>query len=271
MPTNARVPECLCPLLHDYLTSTEQMLPGLMTGFYLHGSLALNVFDPAQSDVDFVAVVSRSCTAPDIDHLAAIHRQIEQDYPKWPMQGSYLLPGDLGQPRSAPSPHYSDANLMSNRTDSENPVTWWLLKQHGIRLLGPAPEQLAYPLDRAALNAWLLGNLNSYWRSFTRDPRRIAWLMADYGVQWAVLGVLRQFYTLHEGEITSKLGAGVYGLETLPPRWHRLIGEAIAIRQGAHGSAYRSRAGRALDAFQFLINTIQVCNRDASASEKVAA
>jgi hypothetical protein len=36
-------------------------------------------------------------------------------------------------------------------------------------------------------------------------------LLSDWGVQWAVLGVLRQFYTLREGRITSKTKAGEYG------------------------------------------------------------
>ena len=269
---NPRIPEYLRPLAQDYLTSVEGALPGLVTGFYLHGSLALDAFDPSQSDVDFVAVVSRSCTALDAQSLAAVHQQLEFAYPKWPMQGSYLLAGDLGQPLSAPSPHYSDGRLTRDHTDSENPVTWWLLKRRSIALLGPTPDQLGYSLDRNALNAWLLGNLNSYWRGFTRDPRRMAWLLSDYGVQWAVLGVLRQVHTLREGDITSKLGAGAYGLETQPQRWRRLIREAIAMRQKTGGRLYASRAGRALEAIQFLTTTIRTCNQNAAAeSEKVIA
>jgi hypothetical protein len=49
--------------------------------------------------------------------------------------------------------------------------------------------------------------MNTYWARFTTDPRYIAWLLADYGIQWTVLGVLRQFYTFREHAITSKVGA----------------------------------------------------------------
>lgn len=95
----------------------------------------------------------------------------------------------------------------------------------------------------------MLQNLNTYWASFTRQPGRMVWLWCDYGIQWAVLGVLRQFYTFREGDITSKSGAGEYALKQLPERWHRLIQEALNIRHETPGSLYRF--------LQFIIRT---CN-----------
>lgn len=35
------IPECIRPLLNDYLLSLQIELPGLIEGFYIHGSIAL--------------------------------------------------------------------------------------------------------------------------------------------------------------------------------------------------------------------------------------
>ncbi|WP_277674552.1 aminoglycoside adenylyltransferase domain-containing protein, partial [Piscibacillus halophilus] len=43
--------------------------------------------------------------------------------------------------------------------------------------------------------------------------------------------LLRQYYTLMEKDIISKLEAGYYGLEILPTKWHPIIQEAINIRK----------------------------------------
>ena len=86
-------------------------------------------------------------------------------------------------------------------------------------------------------------------------------LSSDWGIQWVVTGVLRQFYTFTENTITTKVKAARYALGHLPARWHPLIQEAINIREGTKESLYRNKIVRAADAFQFLNYIIQTCNR----------
>lgn len=104
-------------------------------------------------------------------------------------------------------------------------------------------------MDWGDLLARMHHNLNTYWVRFTSHPRRMTWLLDDYGVQWAVLGVLRQFYTFRERAIISKTAAGMYGLAHTPQQWHQLIQEAINIRMGltprSTGSASYGRSKRA--------------------------
>lgn len=107
-------------------------------------------------------------------------------------------------------------------------------------------------------------NLNTYWRRFTRNPSRIMWLFSDGGIVWTVLGVLRLFYAFEEQSITSKLGAGEYGLQKLPSRWHRIIQEAVNVHQNDsndNNSLYKSRLRRFWSAFQFLNYIIDLCNK----------
>ena len=103
-------------------------------------------------------------------------------------------------------------------------------------------------------------NINTYWASFITKFSRITYLWTDYGVQWTVLGVLRQFYTFKENDITSKAGAGEYALTHLPARWHRLIQEALNIREQKHRSLYTFKLVRSIEAFLFLRDVIHRSN-----------
>lgn len=105
-------------------------------------------------------------------------------------------------------------------------------------------------------------NLNTYWKDFTCKPRRMAWLLTDYGVQWAVLGVLRLYYTFREQDIASKIGAGEYALRHLPNQRHPIIREAINIRNQKKGAFYKFRFTRGIEAIKFVKFVIEECNRN---------
>jgi hypothetical protein len=257
-----RIPEPVQPVLHEYLLLMEKKLPGLLAGFYLHGSLALGAFNLHSSDIDFIAVVSRRSTAADVEELRGLHAELARKHPRWPLQGSYLLGEDLGQFDGAmsPGPHLTDGVLTADGCRDGDSVTWWLLKHRGIALMGPEPQALTFTVDWEHLIARMHQNLNTYWKHFTCRPARMAWLLTDFGIQWAVLGVLRLYYTFQEQDITSKTGAGEYGLAHLPERWHRIIREAIHIREHTGASTYRSHLLRAVDAWAFLNTVIRLGN-----------
>jgi hypothetical protein len=133
-----------------------------------------------------------------------------------------------------------------------NGVDWWVLKNRGLTLRGPQTQSLEFQVDWQILLTNMKHNLNNYWAAYTYKPNRVAWLFTDYGIQWVVLGVLRQYYTFKEQDITSKIGAGEYALAYLPPKWHRLIQEAINIREQPHTTLYKFRVDRAIEAYRFL-------------------
>jgi hypothetical protein len=232
----------------------EEELPDLLVGFYLHGSLALGAFSPTFSDIDFISVVSRRCTENDVEHLRNVHATVAREHPRWEMSGSYLMWEDLGRSEEAIplGPCYHDSVLNPAGHHDLSFVTWWVLKNRGIALVGPQLQDLDFAVDWERLLTGMHKNLNTYWKNFTCQPKRMAWLLTDFGIQWTVLGVLRQYYTFRENDITSKTGAGEYALEHLPARWHRIIREAIHIREYTGTSSYRSRLFRATEAWLFL-------------------
>jgi hypothetical protein len=260
---DTRVPDLLIPVFDTYLQMIDQQLPGLLDAFYLEGSLALGAFDERWSDIDFVAVLTRRCTAEEVVRLQAFHRTLEHLYPRWPWQGEYLLSWEEWthpQPDSRRSLTYHAGRFhLRTQLDLHAHVMLWTLKQHGFALRGPDPQHLALPLKESVLRSQMQRNLTTYWAGFVQRPPRMAWLLTDYGIQWVVLGVLRPWYTLENHDIVSKTQAGAAALTRLPLRWHRVIHEALRIRQRDRGVLYRSRLERAIDAARLVRYLIERC------------
>lgn len=260
---DSRIPAHIEPLLHDFLSSLATELPGYVTGFYLHGSIALDAFNEHFSDIDFIALISRQSTEKDLAALQKIHQEIASRYPRWALEGSYLQWEYLGQMEEtiAPSPVHHDNKFEPAQKFDVNSVTWWVLKNRGIALIGPQPQELDLVVDWDVLVAKMKQNLNTYWASFTKKPQRISWLYSDYGIQWVVLGVLRQYYTFVAHDITSKTEAGEFALSHMPSRRHRVIQEAIRIREQVPDSLYSSKLVRAIDAYLLLHHVIRLSNQ----------
>jgi hypothetical protein len=261
---SADIPQPVQQVLNTYISLINDALPGLLTGLYLHGSVALGAYDPGLSDIDCIAITSRRCNPSDIETLRVVHYTLIERYPQAQLEGSYLQRQDLGGSKATipPHPHIHDGIVHASGYHDINAVTWWVLKNRGIAVLGPAPETFALQIDWDDLLVKMHDNLNTYWARFTTTPRRMAWLLDDYGIQWTVLGVLRQFYAFRERTITSKTAAGTYALAHTPRQWHRLIQEAINIRIGSHASLYQFRIERAIQARAFLQLIIAACKMD---------
>jgi hypothetical protein len=245
-----------------YFSCIHQRLPDFLTAFYIVGSIALDEFSPYFSDVDFVAVINHSAIKEEIEVLRKIHRKVEREHLRWKLSGMYLLRSDLGKSTGEIENllAFHDGILQVQSDFEMNPVTWWILKNHGIALLGSDPRDLAIPVDPNSLVEWTIGNMNTYWKKWTQRPGRLVILFTDWGIQWTVLGILRQLYTIRENSIITKKRAGEYAFPVVPQQWHRIIREAIRIRTKAKGSLYRWRFKRTMDTVHFMNYIIHASN-----------
>ncbi len=258
---NQRIPELIRPTLQEYLSLVDHQIPDLMKAFYVEGSIALGGFNQQFSDIDFVALLSRPPTRTEFAALRNIHKVIGKKYPRWKMSGSYLQSDDLGcgNNRIEANSCY-EGRLRPQGQFDWNWVAGWILKNHGIAIIGPEPQALPVTIDWNQLIQRMSENLNSYWAGWTRRPDAIIRMTFDWGIQWAVLGILRQFYSFRENTITTKTKAGEYALTCVPNRWHGLIQDALDIRARTRASAYRVNILRTMEAVRFLKFVIQICN-----------
>ena len=265
----------------DLLGRLDRAVPGRVDGFYVVGSACLGAFRVGRSDLDFVAVVAGELGRGELARVRAVHMgrwgsALVRDVAvrrRWPLvcNGIYLRSGDLSRSPLEVTPlagHVAGRFKVAERDGLDvNPVTWHTLAGHGIAVRGPHRDRLQIHLDDAQFRSWTLGNLNGYWRRWTRRaqpnvvatqralPRRFA--------AWGVLGAPRLHYTIATGAIASKQAAGHYALETFDPRWHALIEDALAFWRGepAPGPYRRRPSRRNRDAAAFVGSVIEAANR----------
>ena len=253
-----------------YLATADRLLPGRVTGLYLVGSAALGAFHPGRSDVDLVAVVDGDV---DLRRLRALHLRsglatasgaLRQR--RGPLSGTcnvVFVRGDvlrLPVTEIPPLASHVGHEFKARAAFDVNPVTWKVLRERGIPVRGPAPEDLGLDPQPGILRDWNLANLESYWRPWAEARRRRTHLRRRWGIAWGVLGPPRLHHTVATGDVVAKEEAGAYALDTFDRRWHPLIREAIAYREGRA----RDPAVRWQDVPEFVLEVVD----DAATSER---
>ena len=257
-----RIPSPIRPTLQEYLAAMDQQIPGLLNAFYVEGSIALGGFNERFSDIDFVGILDHYPNANELAALQNIHKAIGKNYPQWQVSGSYIQQNELSNSKVDAIICFEGKLTPRGRFDW-NWVDGWTVKNHGIAVIGPEAQALPVNGDWDRLIESMRENLNTYWAGWTVRPYCLSAMMLDRGIQWAVLGVLRQYFTFRENTITTKVKAGEYALDHVPSRWHSLIKEAIQIREGKKTSVFPVRILRMTEAVRFLKFIIQACNADA--------
>ena len=221
-------------LLHELLDGVRQILEDQFVGLYLDGSLAMGGFD-ADSDVDFVVVTQAEITDAEatVDtfcRLQALHDRLATGGSYWAtnLEGSYISRRVLHRhdPASLLHPNIErgagERLKMALHDESWN-VHRWVLREHGITIVGPNPRDLINPLSANVLRRGAVVTLDGWATDLLASPEEIGCL----GYQtYTVLTVCRVLYTLHFGTIASKPVAARWAREALGAPWSALIGRA---------------------------------------------
>ncbi|RHW26156.1 DUF4111 domain-containing protein [Nocardioides immobilis] len=229
---------------------------GLVEGLHLHGGLAFGEWVPGQSDIDFVAVLSHRPTDAEVELLRETHEAMAS-YSPIHFDGMHVLAGDLaGDPRACPDvPTILGGYFSEGVLDPV--IAWHELARSGITVHGPPLADLAVWTSPDVLRDHTLDNLDTYWRAnaeaLAKMPSEGA---AEDACCWCVLGVARLHHLLVTGEMTSKSAAGRWGLEHYPERWHRVLRDAVRVREGGADEYGDDRAARGLDTAAFTASVV---------------
>jgi hypothetical protein len=225
--------------LGTYLEVVDSCAPGLVEGLYVVGSYALGDWIPDHSDIDIVAVTAEPATDEDAANLVTAHAILAEHQPRPFVDGPYVAWGDLITPPMALHRPWSLEGRLHHDGDcfELNPVTWYVLAEHGVTVRGPAVDRLGVYVDVDARVRFVVDNLASYWAPLAEqvlaacdaDPSH---LFSPDSLEWCALGALRLHHTAFRGGVVSKRGAGEYGLQFAPSRFAGVLREAIAIRAG---------------------------------------
>lgn len=269
----ARLPRVVQAVLNDYLILFNKYLPNTMEGVYLHGSISLDAYVNNSSDIDFIAVTRRRMTSKDDESLHLIHKELALTYPKPEMDGVYITQEEIGKLSTSDTneykenAYYNNGELRFGEYFNFNPITWYLFKHKGISVRGPDTASFDVSISLHQLSSYVHSNINSYWmgrisgiEKSIEDVINYPTEIIDNEIEWSVLGLLRQYYTLREYGITSKQEAGEYGLQHLHDEWHNIIREAMNIRNGLKGSLFNSEEERIKHTLGFAKYLISICH-----------
>ena len=234
-------------VLHDLVTGAQQALGETFVGAYLQGSFALGAGD-MHSDCDFLVVVSERPDAAREAALRELHRAIPRGDGHWcgHLEGSYAVADDLRTVAGLGAEwlyadHGSDELVWSDHCNQ--PWTRWILREHGVTLLGPCAVELVEVVPEEALRGAARAGL----ASLTDDvlgwcPPEIAWCQ-----RYLVVQASRSLYTACTAQVASKRDALRWAMMHADPRWRPLLQQALADRDRGFDPRDRPRPG-SLDA-----------------------
>lgn len=192
-----KVPITVQKILNEYVSLFNARIPYTLEGLYLHGSIALNAYKNGSSDIDFIAIVNRHLTEEEVKKLSKIHRELINKYKKTRMDGCYLLREDIGKKKTETIKCiYVNEGRLGRSNHVINPITWWILREKGISIIGPEISSFHFEVDKSDLVDYVLKNMNTYWLNrlktierFNRIVHLLPNKLVDWEVQWSITGV----------------------------------------------------------------------------------
>ena len=223
-------------ILERLLAGARAVLGQRLVGLYLFGSLASGGFDPARSDIDFLAAVREELPSDLVAGLEGMHARLLASGEKWAqkLEGFYVPLAVLRRhdPTAPPCARINEKQFSLVTLGSDWIIERRILREQGVVVSGPDPKTLIDPVAPQDLRRAVTGVLREWWQPMLSNP---SWLAhpgpADYQA-FAVLTMCRAVHTLATGAIASKPAAARWAQANLPSRWSPLIAWAAALQPG---------------------------------------
>ena len=229
-------------ILHEFTQRAQVILGSNLIALYLQGSFGVGDWD-IYSDVDFLAAVEQDLSEREVSELNAMHAHIYDLGPEWArhLEGSYF-PKELlkrGDPARTPLYYLDNTARSMIRSDHDNTlVVRWVVREHGIPLVGPDPRELIDPVPAADLKQEVRATMSEWAEEIFKGSYNINNRWAQ---PFAVISYCRMLQTLHTGTIESKIAGVRWGMGALDSRWTDLIQRAWEDRPDPN-TKYRQKA-----------------------------
>jgi hypothetical protein len=204
-----------------------------LVGVYLRGSLALGAFDPATSDVDFLAIIERPVMDGEFAALAALHERLSRSANPYgdQLEGAYM--DRRAAWRYAPGQRFPTIARNEALEWSAHGANWvlerWAVREHGRTLLGPEPRGLFAPVTTDELRGAVRERLRD-WADFAHATDDPDWHTHLGQKAYVVETMCRALCTLETGKLRSKPQAVAWAHKALPTPWRELVERSRAWR-----------------------------------------
>ena len=176
VPTLADFPEVLA-VIRALQGGIPRVLGDTLVGLYLTGSLSYGGFDPASSDIDFLALCHQRPSAGEIAALSAMHRDIALQTPVWAerIEGGYIWESMLPsrEPPREPRPYINGSGAMwapEPVYGQEWTMNLFVLHACGVVLYGPPAADVFPHVSQHQMREASLRSLHEKWKPLLADP-----------------------------------------------------------------------------------------------------
>jgi len=221
-------------LLRAVTESFTEVLKESLVGIYVHGSAAFGCYDPARSDLDYIAVVS---SEPTLEQKVSIIKKTLAAEDLAPAKGLEMHVLSLSACKSFVHPcpfllHYSAAYRSAATADTEGfcremhgfdpdlgaHIT--VMNAVGYPLLGPAVKDVFSPVPREDYINSILFDVENAEEEISRDP------------VYFTLNLCRVLGYLRTGRVMSKADGGRWAQNALPEEFRPQVRYALKTYSG---------------------------------------
>lgn len=217
----------LRPLLDDLRGRLQSLLNERLVGLYLFGSVATGDYLVGVSDVDLLVALRSDVDRAELRLLKAMHDELVAAYPAFDnrVEALYISVDALRSFRERRSPigvisPGEPLNVKDAGTDWL--MNWYLVQEHGIRLLGQDSRQV---IPQITIDEFV-ESIRQHARSWK------AWIRSKTGAKnqsYAILTMCRALYTCtHRAHVSKERAAGWVAVEL--PEWRPAIERALLHR-----------------------------------------
>lgn len=208
--------------LTELVHGVDEALGSTLFGIYLVGSFALGAGDD-QSDVDFAVVTRHPIAQGERNRLSELHGRLPDagTHGSDHLEGSYLCLDELARDPGQPWIYVDNGSRNLEQSSHDNThVFRWVLRQHGIRLVGPDPVTFVDKVDDEDLRREAHGRAVDWHDLLHANPEivRDSWAQTHF-----VTGLCRLLYTATTASVASKAEATQWAAQELEPRWTPLL------------------------------------------------
>jgi predicted nucleotidyltransferase len=214
-------------ILHELVTSVQTILIDNFIAAYLQGSFAVGDSDE-YSDVDFIVAIEHDISEADLPALQTMHARIYSLDSNWAkhLDGSYFPKEILkrGDPINRKLLYLDNTSKELIRSNHDNTlVVRWVVRECGITLAGPDPDELIDRISEEDLRQEILTTMQDWAEQIFADPEQMnnRWYQP-----FAVLSYCRMLHTLQTGKVQSKPMGAQWAKIMLDSKWTGLIQRA---------------------------------------------
>lgn len=216
-------------VINQFTNVCKEIFSENLTGVYLHGSLAMNCFNPNKSDIDLIVIVENDIT--DVQKMAFMKSVVELNN-QAPSKGIEvsIVKKEFCKPFVYPTPfelHFSMAHLQwfeNNPTeyiekmkgkDKDLAAHFMIINHYGVVLLG---KQIAEVFDEVQEKYYI----DSIWEDVKNAKEDIL-----ENPIYVILNLCRVIAFLKDRLCLSKYKGGKWGMENIEQEYYRLILKAV--------------------------------------------